>query len=62
MHVTEGHGDLDCVEACTLFWESCDLSEVHEKLTTTDESHDEEDFLFGLEYVAHTYQEGVVGL
>jgi len=62
VHVTERHGDLDCVEACALFWESGDLSQVHEEFSSAHESHDEEDLLFGLEDVAHAYQEGVVCL
>ena len=60
--MSESHGDLDSVKASALFWESGDLSQVHEELTTTDEAHDEKDLLLRLENVAHAYKERMVGL
>ena len=62
MQVAEGHGDLNSIEAGTLLWETSDLAQVHEKLATSDESHDKENLLLGLEHVAHSNEEWVVSL
>lgn len=62
VQMAESHGDLDGVEAGPILWEPSHLPQVHKKLTTTDESHNEEDFLLSLEDVAHTDKEGVVCL
>lgn len=62
VQVTQGHSDLDCVESGPLFVEPRDLPQVHEKLATTDKSHDEENLLLRLEHIAHAHQEGVVSL
>jgi hypothetical protein len=60
--VAQGHGDLNSIETGALLREASNLAEVHEEFTTTDESHNEENLLFGLEDVAHADEEGVVGL
>lgn len=62
VQVTQRHRDLDGVELSSLFRESGNLAQVHEELTTTHESHDEKDFLFSLEDVAHAHQERMVSL
>ena len=35
---------------------------MHEKLAAPDESHNEKDFLLGLENIAHSHQKGVISL
>ena len=60
--MAESHGNLDCVETRPFFWESCDLAQVGEKFTTSDESHYEEHFLFRLENVVHAHQKWVISL
>ena len=62
MQVAEGHGDLDGVEAGSVLREASDLAQVHEKLATSDESHDEENLLLSLEHVAHSDEEWVIRL
>ena len=53
MQVTNGKGYLGCVELGSIFREASGVTEVHEELTTSDEAHDEEDFLFSLENIIH---------
>ena len=62
MQVSEGHSNLDSVKTGAIFWEPSHLSKMHEKLTTTDEPHDEEDFLLSLEDVAHSNKERMISL
>lgn len=62
MQVTKGQSDLDGVEPCTLLCESSDLSQVREEFTSSDESHNEEDLLIGLEHVAHADKERMISL
>jgi len=62
MQVADSHAHLDRVEASTVFGESLCVAEVHKQLTTSHESHYEEDLLRRLEHVAHTDKEGVVSL
>ena len=62
VQVTEGHCDLNGVEAGSIFIEAGDIAQVHEQLTATHEPHHEEDFLLSLEHVAHAHEEGVVSL
>ncbi len=35
---------------------------MHEQLTTSDEAHNEENLLWGLEYISHSDEIGVIGL
>ena len=60
--MAQGHGYLDGVETSPILWESCHLAKMHEQLATTNESHHEKDFSFGLEDVTHTNEEGMVRL
>ena len=53
MQVTNGKGYLGCVELGSIFRKASGVTEVHEELTTSNEAHDEEDFLFGLENIIH---------
>jgi hypothetical protein len=62
VQVSEGHSNLDSVKTGTIFREPSHLSQVHEKLTTTDEPHDEEDFLLSLKDVAHSNEERMISL
>lgn len=60
--MTEGHGNLNGVEAGTVLWEARDLAQVHEQFSTSDESHDEENLLLSLEDIAHANKEGMIRL
>jgi hypothetical protein len=53
---------LDGVKLSSCFIESLCLSQVHEQLTATDESHYKEDLLVSHENVTHTHKEWVISL
>lgn len=60
--MAESHGDLDGVETSSVLREPGNLTQMHEKLTSSDESHDKENLLVSLEDVAHANQEWMVSL
>lgn len=60
--VTYGKSNLDCVELSAVFREAGRISQVHEELSTTNESHDKEDLGLGLEDIVHADKERMVGL
>lgn len=62
VEMTQSHSNLDCIELCPILWESGHLTQVGEELSSSHESHDKEDLLVGLEHVAHTNEEWMVGL
>jgi hypothetical protein len=62
MQMADGNSDLERVELGSVFGESGAVPQVHEELTSSDESHHEEDLLFRLEHVMHSHKEGVVSL
>ena len=62
VQVAERHSDLNGIEARSVLIEARDIAEMHEKLTATHKSHDEEDLLLSLEHVAHAHEEGVISL
>ena len=62
VQMTQSHSNLDCVETRSLFREPRNLAQMGEKFTSTDESHDEEYFVVGLEDVIHSNEEGMVRL
>lgn len=62
VQVAQGHGDLNGIEAGALLREASHLAEVHEELAATHESHNEENLLFCLEYIAHTDKERMICL
>lgn len=55
VQVTKSHGDLDSVELGALLSESLRLTQVHKELSSSDESHDEEDLLLSHEDIGHTH-------
>jgi hypothetical protein len=62
MKMPYGQSNLGCVKFSSIFLEPCGVSQVHEQLSSTDESHHKEDLLLSLENVVHSYQEGVISL
>ena len=56
------HSYLDGVEAGAFFREASDLAKVHEQLTTTYKSHNEEDLLLCLEDITHSNKERMISL
>ena len=58
--MTERKGNLDCIESCIVFRESSDLAQMHEQLSASHKTHDEEDLLIGLEHVTHSNQKGMI--
>ena len=60
--MTYGHSNLSWVEFCSLLSKPSAISQVHEQFTSSHESHNEENLLLSLEYVMHSYQEGVISL
>jgi hypothetical protein len=60
--VSNGQSHLSRVELGSIFSKSSAISQVHEQLTSSDESHDEEDLLVSLEHIVHTNQEGMISL
>lgn len=60
--MSEGQGHSHRIELRSLLRELSGFPEMHKQLTASDKLHDKENFLIGLEYVLHTYKEGVVGL
>ncbi len=62
MQMTYSDGDLSSIELGTFLWESCSISEMHEKLTTSHKPHDEENLRLCLEHIAHPNKEGMISL
>lgn len=60
--MAESHSNLNCVETRSLLGEARDLAQVSEKLTTSNEAHDEENLMFSLEHVVHADEEGMISL
>jgi hypothetical protein len=60
MEISNSVADLHSVEPGILFREAGHLTEMREELSSTDESHHEEDLGLGLEHVVHSHEEGVV--
>jgi hypothetical protein len=52
--MTQGKGDSQSIELRTFFRELSCLSEMSEKLSTPDESHNEEYLVVSLEYEVHS--------
>ena len=61
MKIVDGKENLSCIEFGSGLFEAFALSEMGEHLSSSDEVHDEENFLFGLEGVLQLDEEGVVG-
>ena len=62
MEVTNRKCHLGSVESGPFLGESGGISKVHEQLSSSDESHHEEDLLLSLEDVVHTDEEWMVCL
>ena len=54
VQVSDGNRDLSCIELSTLLREASGVSQVHEELSASYESHHKEDLWLGLEDVVHT--------
>jgi hypothetical protein len=61
MEVSNSVANLAGVESGEVFFKSILFAQVGKQLSTTDESHDEKDFLLGLENILHADQEGMLG-
>lgn len=62
MQVTDSNSNLSTIKLGSLLVKSGNISEVHEELSSSDESHDEEDLLVGLENILHSNKERVISL
>ena len=60
MKVAKSKCNLDCVETCVVLWETSDLTQVHEKLSSSYKTHHKEDLLISLEHVTHSYKERMI--
>lgn len=60
MEVSNSEADLYCIEFSVIFRETRQLTKMREKLSSTYESHDKEDFRLGLEDVMHSNKVRVV--
>lgn len=61
MKIVDGKEDLCSIEFGSLFSEAFAFAEVGEHFPSSDEIHDEEDLLLGLEGVLQLDQEGMIG-
>lgn len=62
VEMTESEGNSERIKLSSSLGELPRFSQVHEKLTTSDKLHDEEDLHVGLEDELHTNEEGMVSL
>ena len=58
--MSQSQGNGKSIELGPLFWELSHLSEMHEKFSTSDKLHYEEDFLISLEHIFHTDQKWMI--
>lgn len=60
MEVSNSEADLYCIEFSVIFRETRQLTKMREKLSSTYESHDKEDFGLSLEDVMHSNEVRVI--